>query len=178
VAVQRALNVVVARLFATGMQKHLARKDMGTDGVYGAILASVPEGIVVVDTEGRILFTNPKTDAMFGYASGTLVGEQIELLLPGRFHRSNETERYMFMHGLRSDGKVPGGHLTGRRADGTDFPAEITLGSTETKAGKLVTMIVRDRTNCGCVEGDLGVVEQVSERLSQRSTLLAAAVKS
>jgi PAS domain S-box-containing protein len=154
----------------------VAREDTGADGLYRAILASAPEGIIVVDPQGKIEFTNPKTDEMFGYVPGSLIGKQVELLLPEKFRRSHETERYMFMHGLRSDSKIPGGTLTAHRADGSDFPAEITLGPTTTEYGIFVTVIVRDRTNCGCVEGDRGVVEKVSARLSQRSSLLAAAV--
>lgn len=75
-AVQKALSSRVAELFATGMKKDLARKETEAGDLYGAILASAPEGIVAVDPQGRIVFTNPKTDAMFGYASGSLVGEQ------------------------------------------------------------------------------------------------------
>jgi PAS domain S-box-containing protein len=154
-----------------------AVRDTGADGLYQAILASAPEGILVVDPQGKIEFTNPKADVMFGYEAGTLIGQQVELLLPEKFRRSHETERYMFMHGLRSDSRIPGGTLTARRSDGTDFPAEITLGPTTTEDGVFVTVIVRDRTNCGCVEGDRGVVEQVSASLSRRSSLVAAAVR-
>src|SRR4029077_12191983 len=59
------------------------------------LLESMPDGIVMVNLTGRIVYTNSQADHLFGYSSGELKGKPVEMLLPDRFrnahvgHRSN-----------------------------------------------------------------------------------------
>ena len=49
--------------------------------LYGKIVVNMAEGVFLIRAhDGVIIYANPKIDAMYGYAPGELVGEQITLL--------------------------------------------------------------------------------------------------
>jgi nitrogen-specific signal transduction histidine kinase len=50
--------------------------------IFGAIFASAPDAVVVIDTESKIVLTSPAVDALFQYSSSDLIGEMIEVLIP------------------------------------------------------------------------------------------------
>ncbi|HYJ96461.1 MAG TPA: PAS domain-containing protein, partial [Burkholderiaceae bacterium] len=58
--------------------------------LYRRLFEATPDGVVVVDSEGRIVQVNPRAEAMFGYGAGQMHGLQLEALLP---------ERYRLVHG-------------------------------------------------------------------------------
>ncbi len=53
-----------------------------TEAWYRSILHSAPDGMLVVDEQGRIIQVNAQLEAMFGYGSGELSGCHVEVLLP------------------------------------------------------------------------------------------------
>jgi len=59
------------------------------------LLESMPDGIVMINLTGRIVFSNSQAEALFGYPGGEFKGKPVEMLLPERFrgthvgHRSN-----------------------------------------------------------------------------------------
>jgi PAS domain S-box-containing protein len=48
------------------------------------LLDGLPDAIVVVDPEGRVVYINRAADTLFGYAPGELLGLPAEILLPER----------------------------------------------------------------------------------------------
>ncbi len=51
-----------------------------------AYLEAALRAIVAVSAEGRIVFVNGHTEEIFGYTRTELVGQDIRILLPERFH--------------------------------------------------------------------------------------------
>ena len=56
-----------------------------------AVLESASEGIVLIDTAGRITLVNAAAERMFGYPRSALLGEPLETLLPGPGSPSSRT---------------------------------------------------------------------------------------
>lgn len=114
------------------------------DARYRELLESMPDGIVMVNPTGRIVFSNRQTDAMFGYGAGELRGKPIELLLPQRLRGAHAAHhlRYFGQAGSRAtDIEL---ELYGLRQDGTEFPVEISLSPLVTEEGTLVMNAIRD----------------------------------
>jgi PAS domain S-box-containing protein len=111
---------------------------------FEAFLEVVPDAIVGVSRDGAILFVNSLAASLFGHEREELIGKPIGLLLPRSFCEALSRE-------LDSD--VPPAlirpvvtllHMTACRKDGSEFPAEVSLTSTQLGGGLIVTAAVRN----------------------------------
>ncbi|MCX5599759.1 PAS domain S-box protein [Streptomyces phaeochromogenes] len=93
---------------------------------------------------GTMRLVNAQTEALFGYRREELLGQPVELLIPGRFraHHVQHRDGYAANRQVRPMGA--GLELHGLRRDGTEFPVEISLSPLETADGLLVSAAVRD----------------------------------
>jgi hypothetical protein len=117
-----------------------------------AILENASEGIVVVDAAGRIVSVNAKTEQMFRYDRAALVGQRLEILLPERLRQRHVAHRANFMASPRTRPMGRGLDLTGLRADGEEFPIEISLSYIETEEGIHALAFMSDITQRLAVE--------------------------
>lgn len=116
------------------------------ESTFRAMLDAAPDAMVGVNSEGVIVMVNVQTEAVFGYTREDLLGKQIEILVPERVRDVHPTHRkeYFLEPGTRPMGADL--ELAGRRADGTEFPAEITLSAIETEEGQVALAAIRDIT--------------------------------
>jgi PAS domain S-box-containing protein len=111
-----------------------------------AYFASAAEGLIVVDSRGRIVDANAKVEEMFGYRELELIGQPIEILVPERLREKHRGERREYLKIPRSRPMGFGRDPIGRRKDGTEFPIEVSLSHIGTKQGGLVTGFITDIT--------------------------------
>jgi len=116
----------------------------GAEERFRGLLEAAPDAMVIVDDMGTIRLVNAQTEALFGYQREELLGQPVELLIPGRFraHHIRHRDGYAANRQVRPMGA--GLELHGLRRDGTEFPVEISLSPLETADGLLVSAAVRD----------------------------------
>jgi hypothetical protein len=103
-----------------------------------------PDAIVGIGKEGLIELVNAQTEALFGYARAELLGQPLEMLVPERLREAHIGHRAGYFADPRTRAMGAGLELFGRRRDGSEFPAEISLASVETGRGTLAIAAVRD----------------------------------
>ncbi|WP_197493324.1 PAS domain S-box protein [Woeseia oceani] len=108
------------------------------------LLESMPDGIVMVDSAGRIVFANRQAQKMFGYDTGDLIGKFIEQLLPERFRHSHADHVHGYFSQSRTRAMGAGLELYGLRKNASEFPVEISLSPINTDDGTLVMSAIRD----------------------------------
>ena len=140
--VPKALSLVRSAHLSREQERVVRRSETR----FRALLESAPDGIVIAGRDGRIAMVNRQAELLFGYEREELLGRDVETLLPEHARRQHVTHRaqYVAAPAVRPMGR--GLALSGRRKDGTEFPAEISLSPLETDEGLLITAVVRDVT--------------------------------
>ncbi|MBI4463535.1 MAG: PAS domain S-box protein [Acidobacteria bacterium] len=130
------------------------------------LLEAAPDAVVIVNSEGRIEMVNFAAEKLFGYRRDELAGQPVERLVPKRFREPHVEHRKRFSEEPHLRPMNAGLELYGLRKDGTEFPADISLGPLETAEGILITTAIRDITERKRVEMELRNNEK-ELRLSQ-----------
>lgn len=116
------------------------------DEGFRRVFEAAPDGILVVDTRGRIREANPQAEEMFGYDREDLMGMEVEELVPEGVREAHRREREAYTDDPEPRPMGVGLELTGRRRDGSEFPVEISLSPMESRGETRVIAIVRDVT--------------------------------
>ncbi len=128
-----------------------------------AALQSAPDAMIIVDALGMIVFANAQMCALFGYARGELVGQNIESLVPEESRRAHAVlrNRYMSCPQRRSMGVAL--ELRARRRDGGEFPVEIRLSPVAWEGATLVAAAIRDASERKRIESELLAARAAAE---------------
>ncbi len=119
-------------------------RSSGAGSTFEQFLEFVPDAVLGVDGDGRIVFVNGQAEKVFGYRRDGLVGESVELLVPQRFRESHPEHRDAYFEEPRTRPMGAGVELYARRRDGTEFPVEISLSTIELEGKRIATAAVRD----------------------------------
>jgi PAS domain S-box-containing protein len=110
------------------------------------LLGSMPDALVIVNAEGKVVGSNAHTEKLFGYSDRELQGESMALLVPERF-RKNQRQYYAAFFSQRG-GRLPEMtmELCGLHKDGREFPIEVSTKPLAGEKGLVVTSAIRDIT--------------------------------
>ncbi|MEC9357496.1 MAG: PAS domain S-box protein [Pseudomonadota bacterium] len=113
---------------------------------FEALLETAPDAMVIIDQNGLITLVNRQTERLFGYSYSDLIGEPVEILVPERLRSKHLGHRTGYFVDPKVREMGAGLELWGRRADGSEFPIEISLSPLDTEEGNFATAAVRDIT--------------------------------
>lgn len=137
-------------------QKRAQERVLAEVGRFSSLLHSTPEGVLIADSQHRIVASNPAAQQLFGYAEHELANRDINLLLPEPFAAAAPDAAPAAATAPEpgpGNGGTRGGwapiEVRARRSDGSEFPAELSLArwSSKNEAGaeeEFTAGIVRD----------------------------------
>ncbi|HEY0846394.1 MAG TPA: EAL domain-containing protein [Noviherbaspirillum sp.] len=112
---------------------------------FGSLLDAAPDAMMIVDAKGTIRLVNSHAERVFGCSRMQLTGNSVDVLVPERYRSGHGAHRERFstypmsrpMGGGRS-------RLYGRRADGNEFPVDISLNPVTLDGEKMTVVAIRD----------------------------------
>lgn len=129
--------MVMATLVDITAKSHEERK-------FRMAVEAAPNGMIMVDQQGRITMVNSRVETDFGYTADELIGQPVEILIPARFHQRHHGDRATYLGDPISRPMGTGRDLFAVRKDGSEFPVEVGLNPIHTPAGIEVLAIVVD----------------------------------
>lgn len=108
------------------------------------LLKASAEATLITDAQGLMIFANREAELLFGYDAEEMLGQPVEMLIPGEFRTRHEEHRSRYAAAPRSRPMVAGLELYGQRRDGTRFRAEVSLTPVQTDEGLLVACQLRE----------------------------------
>lgn len=153
---------ISARKRAEKEQVRLLQQAEAAEARFRELFEYAPDAALLTDGEGRIALVNSRAESLFGYHRDALVGQPIEVLVPERFRAHHGAYRVEYQRNPSVRPMALGRDLHGLRADGTEFPVEISLSPLETPDGAMVMSVVRDISERKSLEEAL----RQSERLA------------
>jgi diguanylate cyclase (GGDEF)-like protein/PAS domain S-box-containing protein len=109
-----------------------------------ALLDASPDAVLIVDQAGRIVALNRRVETLFATTAERLTGRSVETLLPERARQAHASARAAYSASAAVRAMSARSGLTGLRADGTEFPVEVSLTPIVGSTPGLVMAVVHD----------------------------------
>ena len=110
------------------------------------MLRSAVDAIISINAVGIIESVNPATEALFGYSTPELVGQNVRMLMPNPYQ--DEHDSYIRQYRQTGQKKIIGigREVVGKRKDGSTFPMHLSVSEYEIDGRRCFAGIVHDLT--------------------------------
>ncbi len=108
------------------------------------VVETASDAVVSIDDNGVIILANPATRRIFGYAPEELIGKPLTVLMPGAMRKLHETGFNRYLETGARHLNWQGTEVTAMRANGEEFPAEVSFGEMVSNHRKVFTGFIRD----------------------------------
>lgn len=144
------------------------------------VIDVIPEGVLLIDGEGRIRHANRQSERIFGHEPTALVGQAVEILIPAGYRVSHVHMRQTYMADPEMRLMGMGRELYGLHADGHEFPVEVALAPMALGESRYTVISIADITQRKATEAELTAHRHqletlVTERTRELTLALQAA---
>lgn len=145
------------------------------------IFQYVGEGIVITNSRGVIVNSNPAIEKLFGYKPEFLRGKTIEVLMPQDVSERHQEHRNKYFAKPYSRPLLMGSNLRGQRTDGSIIPLHISLSSFSENGETFAIAFISDRTELNekeeLLQKNQNELKQLAVELKQLNTQLEKRVQ-
>jgi PAS domain S-box-containing protein len=131
-----------------------------------AILETAPDAVISIDRDARMTYVNSEFERTFGYRAAEVIGRDLaEKIVPPSLREAHRRGLARYLETGQAtilDRRI---EMPAMRADGTEFPAEVTVTDTGVPGQQAFTAYVRDITDRQRAEREL---------ITSRARLVAA----
>lgn len=140
-----------------------------------AVIDTAVDGIVIIDSRGRVRSFNRACERLFGYEAVAVVGQNVNMLMPSPYHEQHDS--YLDHYRTTGEKRIIGSgrHVSGRRADGSVFPMYLSVGEIPSINGndRQFLGIIHDTSEQHAAEQEL---RETAERLRSILQLVPDAI--
>lgn len=140
-----------------------------------AILALSNDAIIIANDLGIIRIFNTGAERIFGYDAESAIGQPIDMLLPEQLRAGHRAKIADFSAGADSSRPMARrSRISGRRKDGTEFPASASIAKTVFRGERVLTVILRDISEQVKAERTLVEAKERAESATQAKSKFLA----
>jgi two-component system, cell cycle sensor histidine kinase and response regulator CckA len=155
----KTVGLITARDVSERLQSEMALRD--SESRNRAVLESALDCIISIDHQGSIIEFNPAAERTFGYSRMHVLGRQLaDLIVPARFRDQHRQGLARYLRERTSailDRRI---EVFALRADGSEFPAELTVTAVQSRSTPVFTAFLRDITEQKRAEAAQRVAER------------------
>ena len=111
---------------------------------YRVVIETASDAVVSIDEKGAIILANPATKRIFGYNPEDLIGRHLTVLMPEAMRKLHERGFNRHTETGARNLNWQGTEVTALRANGEEFPAEVSFGEMISGEQRICTGFVRD----------------------------------
>jgi two-component system sensor kinase FixL len=117
---------------------------LATDSLFGALIQTAVDGIMVIDEAGVVQVFSPACERLFQFREDEVLGRNVKMLMPAP-DRDNH-DRYLQHFHSTGEARILGigREVAGQRKDGTPFPMYLSVGQVVLDGKRLFVGIVHD----------------------------------
>jgi len=136
-----------------------------------AFFDAAPDGVIVVDAQGRVVRANPQAAELFDTTVEELESLSVEELMLESLRSEHHRQREEFASNPRTRPMGAGFTLVARRRDGSTFPADIALSPFEIEGEPYVLASIRNILEREVAERELRVARERLAILEDRERI-------
>lgn len=122
-------------------------------------IESLPDAVIIVDPEHKIVLINTHASDMFGYPTDSLEGLDLQAIIPATHRHVHKKRVDQYFRSPNTKAMSVQKRFSGLRADGTEIPVEIMLN----------TIVLDGATAAMAVVRDVSYQRELEDRLIQES---------
>ena len=144
----------------------MALPEPASDPVRRSVFDLLPDGIVIVDLDGRIAYVNEQLSSMSGYTREELVGQGIDELVPDAQRAQHRAHRDSYVAaGLPTRSMGSNLRIRLRTKQNVELPVDVALRPLETGGRLQVLAAVREATERTRTQGRIEGLLEISQRI-------------
>jgi len=156
-------------------------KSVSNSHQFEALFNFATIGIIVTDSEGKIINFNKCAESQFGYTKNEILGQVVDVLLPSETHQRHAKYRNQYIHHPEPRVMGHGRDLFAQGKDGKTFPVEVSLSHYENEGQTYVIAFVVDITvrkkHEALAKKQTRELELVAEEIRQMNAMLEQKVE-
>jgi len=165
-----------------GLHEHMHRREQverdlrASEQRFRAVAESAQDGIVMADADGIVHFWNPAAERLFGYSAAEMQNAPLDRIIPPDLRRAHRAGMERLNQG--GEPRLLGHSISMRamRADGSEFPVELSLSRWEQGGKFFYSALIRDMTEQQRKDASIRrLTTELEQRVNERTLELREA---
>ncbi len=110
------------------------------------VIEAASDAVISINEQGTIILANPATKTIFGYDSEELIGKPLTVLMPESMKKLHNAGYSRYLASGERHLNWRGTELTAVRANGEEFPVEVSFGEMRSNGHRVFIGFIRDIT--------------------------------